>query len=99
VWGPESAERLDKMPISADLPLPPEMKAIARPLPPCSIEAKLASGKTIPSDLDVVVDGLTFAQQWAMKAEIFNRTGVLIEFVKPIPGKVPAIGIGIGIGH
>ena len=57
VWGPERAERLDKMPISADVPLPPEMKAIARPQPPGSIEAKLAGGK-------------------------------------PIPGKVPAIGIG-----
>ncbi len=94
VWSLESARRLDKMPISADEPLPPEIEATARQLPQGSFEAKLAGGKTIPSDLDIVVDGLTFAQQKAIKAEVFNRTGVLIEFVEPSPGKVPATGIG-----
>lgn len=94
VWTPETAQRLDKMPISADGPLPPEVEALARQLPPGSIEAKLAGGKSIPSDLDVVVSGLPYAQQKLIKAEVFNRTGVLIEFVKPNPGKAPATGLG-----
>jgi hypothetical protein len=94
VWTHETAQRLDKMPISADGPLPPQMEALARQLPPGSIEAKLAGGKSIPSDMDIVLTDLPYAQQKAIKAEVFNRTGVLIEFVQPNPGKLPATGLG-----
>ncbi len=93
VWTHETAQRLDKMPISADAPLPPEMEALARQLPPGSIEAKLAGGKSVPSDLDVVIKDLPYAQQKAIKAEVFERTGVLIEFVRP-SDKLPATGLG-----
>ena len=93
VWSTDAARRLDKMPISPDVPLPPEMEALARQLPPGSIEAKLAGGKGIPSDLDILVDGLGFAQQKAIKDAVFNRTGVLVEFMKPGSGKGRATGL------
>jgi hypothetical protein len=92
VWTHQNAQTLDKMPISANAPLPPEAQALANKLPPGSIEAKLAGGKTIPSDLDVVVKDLPYAQQKLIKAEVFERTGVLIEFVRP-SDKLPATGL------
>jgi hypothetical protein len=92
VWTHQNAQTLDKMPINANTPLPPEAQALANKLPPGSIEAKLAGGKTIPSDLDVVVKDLPYAQQKLIKAEVFERTGVLIEFVRP-SDKLPATGI------
>jgi hypothetical protein len=94
VWTPETAQRLDKMPVSPDAPLAPELEALARQLPPGSIEAKLAGGNTLPSDLDAVVEDLPYMQQKAIKAEVFKRTGVLMEFVRPTAGKPPATGIG-----